>query len=198
MFKRIASIATGSGQLFQAEGDVLLSKIQRLGNLGVILLLAAMVFVAGVGVLMAGLMLALAQALGWVASLAITAALMLIASVTVWLFVKNQLREALSNGSVPVEIRRRVHEAKSTIRDDEPAPVNHGDDSMSIKDKTVRFVMKHPGLAAGGALIAVGLLGPGRSMKFASRTMLLAGLASSAAGQLREENHDPEPSDRTA
>ncbi len=197
MFQRLASIALGSGQLLRAEGEGLLSRGKRMLD-GTWLLIAgsALTIIGASAVLVAGTA-ALARAIGWVGAVAIAGGLVLVLGVLLTAVARSVFRRAVAGDAMPAEIRRDAAAARQRIAGDDPDPAGTEGSNQRRDDggpddwreHVAGFVARHPGMVAGGALCAVTLVGPWRSLRYLSRGLLVA----SVVDKLRTPSDDAPP-----
>lgn len=64
------------------------------------------------------------------------------------------------------------------------------DPEPSLEERVISAVLENPALVAGGALTVVSILGPKRTIRLLGRTTMLAGLVSSALGQMKDEKQE--------
>ncbi len=203
MFDRIASLAAGSGQLLRVEGQMLLSQARKglifggvaiLGGLAVVAALAGLVVAAGI---------ALAQSFGIVWGIAGVSLVVLAFGLAVAAFANRRLAEATRPSSVPTELRLQEEESKRLLAGEQPAggreraamsqptPRPSEQPSATWQDKVAGFAVENPGVALGGAVAVVALVGPWRTLKLLGRGAMIAGLASSAIKEATEAGRQP-------
>lgn len=193
MLERLKSIATGAADLFRVEAEIALTRARRTGAWSVVVVAAAGI----TGLSLAGLVVAaaatLALAVGWIASLAIVSVVLLAAAVAVLVVASDRVRTALDRESLPdamiersARARREIAVGNDLAREsgagdhERPSPDRdrpNQADPFQPREAVAEFIAKNPGVALGGIAAVAAVLGPSRTIKFASRGMLLAGLA---------------------
>lgn len=186
MFDRIAQFAVGGGELLQAEGRLFIHRLTQLWVHAGLLLLAAIILMLGALALAVALGMLLAQWVGVIGSIALLAVGFIVAGLVLLIVARRAARRALQRDEVPPAIRRRIRASKDVILNQRSAPdVPHDAHAQpSLKHKALAFVGEHPGVTAGAALTAVGLLGPVRAFRFVGRAVMAAGIVSGVTDQL--------------
>lgn len=189
MFNRLSSIVSGSGDLFRAEGELLLARF-RSAFLWTSLAFAAVSIasVAFVALFVCGVII-LAEEIGWVGAVASAATLLLVVSVTLaaW-FWKRAASNPHAEAEPPAEVRAEI--AKNKLKgptkvpvQQEHAPKEHPTESndqeqsgSSWEHRVSAFVKENPGLVASGAFAAFALVGPSKLLRLAGRGMMVASI----------------------
>jgi len=195
MLDRLKSIATGTADLLRVEAEIAIDRARRT-SAWVVVAAAAIVFTAvGLAGLLVAATAALALAIGWVAALGSVSALVLVISCGITALAVSKMNAATKRDELPASMIERSAHARRKIAGHEPtggemrasshpdpqdrSRASHGahSDPFQPKEVVAEMIARNPGIALGGIAAVAALLGPSRTIKLASRGMLLAGLA---------------------
>ncbi len=190
MFDRINDIISGSGSLVRSEAEILATRLVR-SSLGVVVVAAGVLLaVVGLGGLATAATAVIAQELGWIVALTISSAVVAVLAAITIAIAASATRSANKRSNMPAETQQRAAEAELKLDASKPSPQSEpkptaaaapGDD---IKQQLAAFIAGNPGIAMGGAAAIVALLGPSKTLKYASRAIMLAQLASNIKQQV--------------
>ncbi len=206
MFNRVTDIATGTADLFRAEGELLIERSRRLLSYGVLMAVAGTI--AGISLL--GLAVAggaaLASLIGWVAALTVAGTVGLSLSLVVLVLARQRTSEIIRRDELPRDPRARAEEARARISDGDTRDTQQNsshantsttseksgdDDSGSIADRVAEYVVSNPGASVAGISAAMAVLGPGKTLKYAGRAMMLAKLAKKMVEHATDDSPRP-------
>ena len=192
MFNRVTTIATGTADLFRAEGELLIERSRRLLSFGILSAVAGML--AGFSLLalaVAGTAW-LSTLIGWIAAVAVAGVVGLSLSGTTAVLIRASASKSLRLEQLPPDPRARAEQARARItngdargaqQDSSPANTSTtseksgGDNSDSFADRVAEYVVNNPGASVAGISAALAVLGPGTTLKYAGRAMMVAKLA---------------------
>ena len=184
--------------LSQARKGLMYGGVAILGGLAIVAALGGLVVAAGI---------ALAQSFGLVWGIAGVSLVVLVFGLAVAVFANRRLAEATKPSSVPMELRVQEEESKRLMAGDDRVGgrenSSHAADSQrpseqpsaTWQDKVAGFAVENPGVALGGAVAVVALVGPWRTLKLLGRGAMIAGLASSAIKEMTEAGREPRGAD---
>ena len=197
MFERLEQIGVGAGEFIRAEGGLLLARARRslfwsgVIGLGVLAIIAGML-----GLLVAlGVLLSMFMHWGW--ALTIVAAMVLIAGGVALAVAARRARHDLERVNLPLELQVQSRKARERIAgvSSEPPPSaqipTSEPESPSLQDRIVGIIANHPAIAAGGAVLTLAAVGPGRAIKLAGRGLLIASIADKIREQLDRQHRAP-------
>jgi hypothetical protein len=203
MWWRLKELFDGGGELIRAEAELAMNRLKR-GLLAAVLLLAALaVAVLGLGVLLAGVTTALAAQMGWITALCLVGAVLLLLSLLAAWPALQTLRNPFSHDELSTHPVIRAAESRNQMADAVnphvskeqvqglPEPERTGEnfppDFEGMKNAAMDFVSKHPAAVAGGAFLALSLIGPFRTVRMISRGLAVAGLATTVIEAMRDD-----------
>lgn len=202
LLARLQNLLEGGGELLRAESEIAAKKFERALR-GVVvqvgLLAGGLLFgLIGLGVILAGVTVELAALWGVPLALGATGGFVLLVGLVLLVLGKGKSRRKtreIENTRTKLHNTRppetRAAEAKLKMKDAVTRTDHHAahepgqaysvmDEAKSLKDEAIEFAKKNPAITGAAALFVISFLGPGRVLRFASRGMAVAGLASKA------------------
>lgn len=197
---RAKEVLEGGSELLKAEAELAGMRLRRMLVGSLIACLFGVLALMGLFVLIAGGATILAQAVGWGISLLIVGGSLMLSAAVGWLIYSNtgQDTESITTSSdnpvddqPPEEAKEDAKERMSdAIHDEHPGKSASPFDRIDeIKDEAIDYAIRNPTVVGGAALLAVSLIGPGRSLRTISKVIATAGLVQSAINAISESSN---------
>jgi len=212
LFWRAKELFEGGGELLKAEAELAGARLRRALVGSFVVMLIVLLAFTGLLTLLAGAAIALAPMLGWgLALLSVGVSVMLLAGI-VWAIHASVNRHAsvqVAVGSIGeqqlapeaevAQAKERMAEAVDPDTNAESNASEDGADSISgLKDDAIEFAMRNPEIVGSVALLALSVIGPGRSLRLFSRGVATAGIVHSAIEALSEHTRNSEDTPETS
>lgn len=205
LFWKAKEIFEGGGELLKAEAELAGARFRR-ALVGLLFtLLTVLLGSVGLLILMAGSVILLAPILGWGgAMLCIGGGVMLLSMLAIMIRPNRSQRSQArtATGSIAEEpmppaaeaeqAKERMASALDAQKPDDDA--GSGQDPVEdMKQEAIDFAVRHPEIIAGAALLAVSIVGPGRSLRLLSKGVTTASLVHSAFDALSSNSGNERP-----
>ena len=214
LFWKAKEILEGGGELLKAEPELAGARLRRALVGSFIALLLALLAFTGLLTVLIGTVILLAPPLGWGGALLAVGATVIGMTALGWAvyaFSSNGAAHQAATGSIaeaPVPPEAEAAQAKErmaqAVHEQKPEkPESESDPISGIKDEAIDLAMRNPEIIGGVALLALSVVGPGRSLRMISRGVATASLVRSAVEAFSadaddKDNQPPEKPQPTA
>ncbi|MFG0244642.1 MAG: phage holin family protein [Phycisphaerales bacterium JB052] len=209
LFWKAKEILEGGGELLKAEAELAGVRLRRALVGSFIAILLTLLAFTGLLALLIGTVILLAPAVGLGASLLLIGSVVILISGSGWAIYTLFNRRAtpqLATGSIAEEspppeaeaaqakerMAKAVHEQKPDEPDASSSPIS------DLKDEAIDMAMRNPEIVGSVALLALSVVGPGRSLRLLSRGIATAGLVQSTISALSAQNDTNTRENQTA
>ncbi len=196
MFEHINNLVATTADTLRAEGERLIEQAHRSMTRGVLFFVSLVTAVVSLGAILVAGVATLSMYTGWIVALAIGGVAGLGASVGACILLWPRSREeaerpqSVAAAQSPARLNESSRPTASTPLPETPRSESQGDEDskQDWKDLVAEFAVRNPALSVAGVSALVALLGPGKSIKFAGRAVMLASMASKVAEHLADAN----------
>ena len=211
IFTRAKDIFEGGGELLKAEAELASQRLKRAVVSSAILL--AVVFIAAVGIIttLTGVTILLANQFGVSVALMSVGGAVATSALIAWLvFIQNNnSAQEVAVGSIGTDEqspRAEAAEAKEKMSqavnstDEENQSQESQEDTLfnldELKKKAVDFAVKNPMAAGSIGLLALSVVGPGKTIKLISRGAAVVSMIGAVMDMLEDDSGDTPESDQ--
>lgn len=203
---RAKELLEGSGDLLRAEAELASMRIKRMLVGMVFLALAGLVGLIGLGMILAGITVSISRELGMGPALAIVGGGVTAVCLIAWGVIALR-RKTDDDGTLPSDTStsnptqtqeepspsEAAQEAKEKMKDAATpgTPKNEPKipgDLHELKDAAIDFATKNPMAVGSAALLALSVVGPGRTLRLISRGVAAAGLVGTVLDAMQSDD----------
>ncbi len=197
---RAKEILEGGGELLKAEAELASVRLRRALVGSFIVLCFMLLGFIGLLIVLGGGAILLAAQIGWGRSLLTIGLGLVFAAGLTWIVhwrsrsIDESVPSLDRHGQIDQPPKVDAQEAKERMSDamhEEPetsANKNPLGGMDGLKDDAIEYAMRNPTLVGGAALLAISLIGPGRSLRMLSRGVAAAGLVRTAIDAIAEDD----------
>lgn len=201
LFWKAKEIFEGGGELLKAEAELAGARFKRALVSSFVVMTLGLLVMIGLITTLAGLVILLAPTLGWGGSLLCVGAGVMLLTGLIWLtYGLANKDEAVSSatGSIghdtpsPQAEAAQAKERMAQAVDAEKSEGSASDNGpvSDIKQEAIEYALRNPQLVGGAALLALSIVGPGRSLRLLSRGVATASLVHSAIDALSTQSSE--------